>query len=78
MEKIIDFVKRSVDEIKLHGGEPSKLQMSSADFYMMLEEMDNLDDVSAIENLGHLTYFVHGLAFEERNDIAKDTVFIVS
>ena len=78
MEKIIDFVKRSVDEIKLHGGEPSKIQMSSAVFYMMLEEMDNSDDVIAIENLGHLTYFVHGLAFEERNDIAKDTVFIVS
>ena len=78
MEKIIDLVKRSVDEIKLHGGEPSKLQMSSSDFYMMLEEMDNLDDVIAIENLGHLTYFVHGLAFEERNDIAKETIFIVS
>ena len=78
MEKIIDFVKRSVDELKLHGGEPSKLQMSRADFYMMLEELDNFDDVVAIENLGHVTYFVHGLAFEERNDIAKDTTFIVS
>ena len=60
MEKIIDFVKRSVDEIKMRGGEPSKLQMSAANFYMMLEEMDNLEDVTAIENLGHLTYFVHG------------------
>ena len=78
MEKIIDFVKRSIDELKLHGGEPRKLQMSMATFYMMLEEMDNLNDVVAVENLGHVTYFVCGLAFEERNDIAKETTFIVS
>lgn len=78
MEKIIDYVKRSMDELKLNGGEPSKLQMNMATFYMMLEEMDNLNDVVAIENLGRITYFVCGLAFEERNDIAKGTVFIVS
>lgn len=78
MDKIIDYVKKSIDELKLKGGEPSKLQMDMATFYMMLEEMDNLNDVVAIENLGRVTYFVCGLAFEERNDIAKETVFIVS
>ena len=78
MEKIIDYVKRSIDELKLHGSEPSKLQMDIETFHMMLEEMDNLNDVVAVENLGHAVYFVCGLAFEERNDIAKDTIFIVS
>ena len=78
MEKIIDYVKKSIDELKMKGGEPSKLQMNMATFYMMLEEMDNLNDVVAVENLGRITYFVCGLAFEERNDIAKETVFIVS
>ena len=78
MEKIIDYVKRSIDEMKMHGGEPSKLQMDMATFHMMLEEMDNLNDVVAVENLGHVVYFVCGLKFEKRNDIAKDTVFIVS
>ena len=43
-----------------------------------LVETFNLNDVVAIENLGRITYFVCGLAFEERNDIAKGTVFIVS
>ena len=78
MEKIIDYVKRTIDELKLHGGEPLKLQMSKAMFCMMLEEMDDISEVTAIENLGRLTYFVCGLAFEERNDISKETVFIVS
>ena len=78
MEKIIDYVKRSIDEMKLHGREPKKLQMPLSTFCMMLEEMDNLNDVVAVENLGHIVYFVCGLAFEERNDIAKGTVFIVS
>ena len=78
MEKIIDYVKRSIDELKLKDGEPSKLQMNMATFYIMLEEMDNLNDVVAVENHGRITYFVCGLAFEERNDIAKGTVFIVS
>ena len=78
MEKIIDYVKRSIEEMKLRGGEPSKLQMDIATFHMMLEEMDNLNDVVVVENLGHVVYFVCGLAFEERNDIAKETIFIVS
>ena len=78
MEKIIDYVKRTIDELKLHGGEPSKLQMSKETFYMMLEEMEDISEITAIESLGRLTYFVCGLAFEERNDISKETVFIVS
>ena len=78
MEKIIDYVKRSIEEMKMHGGEPKKLQMSKATFMMMLKEMDNLNDVIAVENLGRVVYFVCGLGFEERNDIAEDTVFIVS
>ena len=78
MEKIIDYVKRTIDELKLHGGEPLKLQMSKETFCMMLEEMDDISEVTAIENLGRHTYFVCGLTFEERNDISKETVFIVS
>ena len=52
--------------------------MSVAGFHKMIEEMDNLNDVIAIENLGHVTYFIYGLALEERNDIKSDTIFIIS
>ena len=78
MEKIIDSVKRAILQMQDNGTKPKKIQMSAKGFHKMLTEMDNLSDVIAIENLGHVTYFIYGLAFEERNDIKSDTVFIIS
>jgi len=84
MEKIIDFVKRSMYEIRQKGTEPSKLQMSASTFQMMMEEIFNTDgtpklnDVVCYEKDGKIHYRVCGLDFEERNDIAKETIFIVS
>ena len=78
MEKIIDSVKRAILQMQDKGTKPKKIQMSVAGFHKMFEEMDNLNDVVAIENLGHVTYFIYGLALEERNDIKSDTIFIIS
>lgn len=84
MEKIIDFVKRSMHEIRQKGIEPSKLQMSISTFQMMMEEIYNADetpktnDVVCYEKDGKIHYRVCGLDFEERNDISKETIFIVS
>ena len=78
MEKIIDSVKREILQMQDKGTKPKKIQMSVAGFQKMLEEMDNLNDVIAIENLGHVTYLICGLALEERNDIKSDTIFIIS
>lgn len=84
MEKIIDYVKRSMHEMRQKGTEPSKLQMSVSLFQMMMEEIfntdetPNLNDVVCYEKDGKIHYRVCGLDFEERNDIAKETIFIVS
>ena len=79
MEKIIDFVKSSVNFLKSHNCEPAKLQMDAATFMMMLEEIDDREDVVCIDQKdGRITYHICGLEFEERNDISKETMFIVS
>lgn len=79
MEKIVDYIKRSIDEMKMRCAEPAKLQMSTATFCMMLEECsDNKETVTVEMNDGILVYKVCGLIIERRPDIQNGTIFIVS
>ena len=51
MEKIIDYVKRSMHEMRQKGTEPSKLQMSVSLFQMMMEEIFNTDETPKLNDV---------------------------
>ena len=74
MDAVLEIKKMQWEHIR-HGGQPSKITMSTQTF---IEIVDELNDLIAVNKEGHIVYQIFGMDIEMRDDIDQNTMFIIS
>lgn len=74
MDAVLEIKKMQWEHIR-HGGQPSKITMSTRTF---VDIVDELNDLIAVNKGDHVEYRIFGMDIEMRDDIDPSTMFIIS
>ena len=78
-ERIVDYIKRAIYEMRTRCAEPYKIQMSVDLFYIILEECTKDNELVTVEiRDGMLVYKLCDIEIERRPDMVNGTIYIAS